>query len=123
MNLENNGSNPSRLIVMGVDITDISVEDLDQDIIDEMTEEQIAQYKVGKSEEEKKRFDYRNGEVDSVMLSEEELKKREEARKTNFSFSVSKNSDNKKEEVAQVSQAPAEVKTEQTGAVIFGVRK
>lgn len=124
MNPENNVSNPSRLIVMGVDITDISVEDLDQDIIDEMTDEQIERYKVGKTEEEKKRFDYRNGEVESVMLSEEDLKKREDARNVNFSFGGLKGNNNEKNDESNT-QAPAtaEVKTEQTGAVIFGVRK
>lgn len=124
MNPENNVSNPSRLIVMGVDITDISVEDLDQDIIDEMTDEQIERYKVGKTEEEKKRFDYRNGEVESVMLSEEDLKKRANARNVNFSFGGLKgNNDEKKEESNNQTTSSTEIKTEQTGAVIFGVKK
>lgn len=123
MNQNNNVNDNSRLIVMGVDITDISVEELDQDIIDEMNEDQIARYKVGKTEAEQKRFDYRNGEIESVMLSEEDLKKRQEARDNNFGFSLSKNNNDNINNSDVPKPTSSEIKTEQTGNVIFGIKK
>ena len=58
------------------------------------------------------------------MLSEEDLKKREDVRNVNFSFGGLKGNNNEKNDESNTpAPATTEVKTEQTGAVIFGVRK
>ena len=104
------------ILVRGTDVMQYSVNDLPDELIDEMTDEQANLYKQGLSEEEVKLFNERFGYFESVKLSEEELNKRSERRSKIFNSLKGKKIDEKSEEAA----APVQIKTEQTGSVIFG---
>ena len=106
------------IIVNGIDVSNISAYELDEDLIDEMTEEQADLYLEGKSEEEKAAFNEKNGFSVSMVLSEEELAKRQ-AERAGLSINVGKPQTSKPEP----SKEPTVIKTEQTGSIIFGVKK
>lgn len=106
------------IIVNGVDVSQISAFELDEDLIDEMSEEQAELYLVGRSEEEIAAFNEKNGFSVSMVLSDEELAKRE-AERAGLSINVGRTTSSEPAAPAE----PTVVKTEQTGSVIFGVKK
>lgn len=110
------GSTP--IIVNGVDVSQISAFELDEDLIDEMTEEQVDLYLAGKSKEEIDAFNEKNGFSISMVLSDEELAKRQ-AERAGLAINVGRPQTSEPEPPKE----PAVVKTEQTGSIIFGVKK
>lgn len=112
-----NGEKPP-IIVNGIDVSKISAFELDEDLIDEMTEEQADLYLEGKSEAEIAAFNEKNGFSVSMVLSDEELAKRE-AERAGLSINVGKPQNTEPSTPVE----PLPTKTEQTGSVIFGVKK
>ena len=111
-------SGKTPIIVNGIDVSQISAFELDEDLIDEMTEEQVDLYLVGKSEAEIAAFNEKNGFSVSMVLSDEELAKRE-AERAGLSINMGRTTSNEPATTAE----PAVVKTEHTVSVIFGVKK
>ena len=70
------------IIVNGVDVRQYTVEDLPEELADEMTDEQADQFIIGLSEEAISLFNEKMGYIESMPISEEELKTRQEARES-----------------------------------------
>jgi len=104
------------IMVQGKDVMQYSVNDLPDELIDEMSDEQADLYKLGLSESDKKIFNERFGYFESTKLSEEELKKRSEKRTKIFDSLRNNELDNQSAQAEE----PLQIKTEQTGSVIFG---
>lgn len=106
------------IIVNGIDVSKISAFELDEDLIDEMTEEQADQYLIGKSDAEIAAFNEKNGFSVSMVLSDEELAKRQ-AERAGFTINIGRSP----KEESNTPKEPISVKTEQTGSIVFGVKK
>ena len=109
------------IIVKGVDVRQYTVEDLPEELADEMTDEQADQFIIGLSEEAISLFNEKMGYIESMPISEEELKTRQEARES-LTLSFNNTNEGRPERAAEPAPAPP-VKTEQTGSVIFGQRQ
>ena len=119
----NKSQAPEPIIVNGVDVRQYSVEDLPEELVDEMDDDQAEKYIIGLSEEAIELFNEKMGYIESMPISEEELKARQEARES-LTLSFNSTSERKTEAAPAPAAAPAQpVKTEQTGSVIFGQRQ
>lgn len=109
-----------QIIVNGEDITYLPVEQLTEAMADLMTDEQAEEYIKGFSEEEIEKFREIYGFIiQAPKMTEEELAERDAKRKA---MAGGLNGGAAKAAAAAQSQPAAPAKTEQTGAVIFGVR-
>ena len=109
-----------QIIVNGEDITYLPVEQLTEAMADLMTDEQAEEYIKGFSEEEIEKFREIYGFIiQAPKMTEEELAERDAKRQA---MAGGLNGGAAKAAAAAQSQAAAPAKTEQTGAVIFGVR-
>lgn len=109
-----------QIIVNGEDITYLPVEQLTEAMADLMTDEQAEEYIKGFSEEEIEKFREIYGFIiQAPKMTEEELAERDAKRRA---MAGGLNGGAAKAAAAAQSQPAAPAKTEQTGAVIFGVR-
>ena len=109
-----------QIIVNGEDITYLPVEQLTEAMADLMTDEQAEEYIKGFSEEEIEKFREVYGFIiQAPKMTEEELAERDAKRRA---MAGGLNGGAAKAAAAAQSQPAAPAKTEQTGAVIFGVR-
>ena len=109
-----------QIIVNGEDITYLPVEQLTEAMADLMTDEQAEEYIKGFSEEEIEKFREIYGFIiQAPKMTEEELAERDAKRQA---MAGGLNGGAAKAAAAAQSQPAAPAKTEQTGAVIFGVR-
>ena len=108
------------IIVNGTDVSKLSVSDLSEDLADSMDDDQIDLYLKGKSPEDVSAFEDLAGIAHvSIPLYDEKIKERNDHRKA-MGINFGNPSANK---VAEVPSTPTVVPTQQTGSVIFGVRK
>lgn len=108
-----------QIIVNGQDITYLPVNELTEELADQMTEEQAAEYIKGFNEEEIELFREVYGFIITApKMSEEELNKRSENRAALAGELSSTNVEDKQE----INEQPIEQKKEQTGSVIFGIK-
>ena len=109
------------IIVNGVDVKNFPVSQITKEIATAMTDSQRESYLVGKTAQDRKDVNYLAGIAQfSMMLTDEERKKREAARNGGMGALDGTAS------TSVVENTPiddSKVPTQQTGSVIFGVRK